>query len=150
MSNAWGSLAFELIGLAFALPASASRAILGIQGLAIGDDEYVAGFDLAYNGWYVLAVCRVLPDWTLTIYSGNPPDTHIVGEANHGASSLPVKALDQLKRLFLVETAPGSAGPAADRERLTWGSTAVGAYFRKLVLRPANVALESASACPAP
>ena len=66
MSNGWGSLAL-LIGLAFALPASASRTILGIQGLAVGDDEYVAGFDLAYDGWYGLAVCRVLPDWTLTI-----------------------------------------------------------------------------------
>jgi hypothetical protein len=149
MSNAWGSLAL-LIGLAFALPASASRAILGIQGLAIGDDEYVAGFDLAYDGWYVLAVCRVLPDWTLTIYSGNPPDTHIVGDANHGASSLPVKALDQLKRLFLVETAPGSAGPAAVPGTVDVGLYGDGGYVRKLVLRPANVSLEPASACPAP
>jgi hypothetical protein len=149
MSNAWGSLAL-LISLAFALPASASRAILGIQGLAIGDDEYVAGFDLAYDGWYVLAVCRVLPDWTLTIYSGNPPDTHIVGDANHGASSLPVKALDQLKRLFLVETAPGSAGPTAVPGTVDVGLYGDGGDFRTLVLRPANVALEPAAACPAP
>nr|WP_294526755.1 hypothetical protein [uncultured Rhodopila sp.] len=153
MSNAWGSRSalVLLLGIAFGGPAMASRAILGIQGLAIGDDEYVAGFDLAYDGWDVIAVCRVLPNWTLTIYnSGHPMDSRIVGEASHGASSLPVTMLDQLKRLFLVETATGAVDSASKPGAVEVGRYGYGGVFRKLVLQPPNVALEPASACPAP
>jgi len=137
-----------------AAPRAGAAELISIQGVTIAADEYVAGFDLATDGLYVLAVCHILGDWTVTVYDGHPPDSRISGYAHHGASSLPASALDRLKQLVLVAALPAGAGSEGHRPSIT-GVLSIGQYgdgrsFRTLNLRPANIGWEHSEACPSP
>ncbi len=146
----------SLAALAFAsshvaAPKAVAADLISIRGISIRPDEFVAGFELATNGIDVLALCHVLPDWTITVSNGHPPDSHVVGDAHHGASSLPAGSLDRLTRLLLVEpqkpAASGTKNPEAITGFLTIGMYGSSAPLRKLPLAPANILREPAPSC---
>jgi hypothetical protein len=156
--NGRGGIMIRFLGvlfivlLGFAPLRGIAATLISIQGVSIGADEYVEGFELVTDGVNVLAVCHVLGDWTVTVYNGGyPPDSHISGEAHHGASSLPVTELDRLKRLLLVEpdvdAAAKGAHPPSITGYLTLGLYGDGGHFRKLLLGPANIDWEPATGC---
>jgi hypothetical protein len=147
----FGSLAALALLLAGArMGRAAAATLISVHDVAIGDDAYVGGFELAIAGLQVVAVCHVPDDWRITVAHGSPPDSFTSGFAHHGASSLPAPELGRLQRLFLVEPTRTSAGSTAPKS--ITGFLWVGRYGdssgrRKSPLRPGNIAWEPATGC---
>jgi hypothetical protein len=151
-----------LVGTALPRTAYAADAeLLSIQGISLGEKEYVAGFNLTTWRVEVLAVCHFPPGWTITAAMAASPDGGLQGGIGDTVAALDRTRLGQLQRLFLVKIEDyheqERVFPSGGGTPPTFvGTISIGAYgpdepiLRSVPIGASNLVREPATRCPDP
>jgi hypothetical protein len=151
------------IALIVCTPASASARqtfLISLQGLQLGEKEYIDSFSIDTWGIEVIATCQIPPGWTITAGSSADPTGLIAGEPSLGVTFLDKARLKYLNGIVLIRMnghitkytrrLGGITQPATFIGKADIGTYGPSERTRTQKLDFHNINLIAASRCPAP